>query len=274
MVPGDVAEDPAHRQVDAGQLVGGRVAFLAVDRDVVDPALMGVDELFRLHEEATGAAARVIDPARGRFQHLDQHRDDGFRGVEFAAALAFVRREFTDEIFIDPTDQVEVMAGAVEGKVVGEQLDQARHDVAAEFGPAIDLGQGVLERLVATLDLAHGIVNLHADVGGLGVGGQMVPAGLRRHPEYVFGGVFVGIVGISQVIGQELGPFSVEGDGNIAQEQQAQGDILVFTRIHLAAHLVSRREEGLLDLSGHSCPVGKSLNMGWKSPATVRSLLS
>ena len=59
---------------------GGVVAFLPVDRDVAQTAVVGLDEVFRLHEHTRRPAAGVIDAAFVRFQHIE-HRPTTERGV-------------------------------------------------------------------------------------------------------------------------------------------------------------------------------------------------
>ena len=85
---------------------GGVVRFLAVDADVADFAAVGFDELFRLDEDAAGTAARVIDPALVRGQHLDQHTDHAAGRVELAALLALGAGELGEEIWIDAAQDV------------------------------------------------------------------------------------------------------------------------------------------------------------------------
>ncbi len=187
----------------------------------------------------------------GRLHHLDHDRDDGFGGVEFPAALALGRGEFTDEVFVDAPDQVEIGFGAVQFEV-GEHLDQAGDDGTVEVGPAKDFGQRVLQRGVRFLDLAHGIVHLHADIVCLGIGGEPVPAGLCGHPEDVFGLVFFGVFKVDIFILGEFGALGFERGRDIAEEEKAQGNVFVFARVHRPAHLVSSGEEGLFNAFCHS----------------------
>ena len=171
-------------------------------------------------------------------------------GVEFAAAFALGRGEFADEIFIDAADQVEIRPRAVEFKV-GEHLDQAGDDGTVKIGFAVDFWQGILERGVGAFDFPHGIVDLNPDIVGLGSGGKAGPAGLFGHPEDVFGRVFLGVFGVDHVVLQEFLLLGVKGGRDIAQEDQAKGDMLVFAGVHGAAHLVGSGKEGFLNRICH-----------------------
>ena len=55
------------------------------------------------------------------------------------------------------------------------------------------------------LDLRHGVVDQLADGRQLRVRLQIRPPRLGWHPEYVLGGVFVGVLGGVRVLGQQLG---------------------------------------------------------------------
>jgi hypothetical protein len=249
LIPLDVGEDASDRQVHAREAVGGVVPLLPIDRDGVDAALMVADELLGLDEEAAGAAAGVVNAALGRLQHRHQRLDHRFGGVEFAAALAFGGGEFPDAVFVDAPDQVEVGLGAVE-RHVGEEVDQAGDDAAVEAFAPEDLGQRVLEGGVGFLDLAHGAVDLHPDLRGFGDGGDAGPAGGLGHPEDVLGEVFLGIFGVGVVLGFKLDALQIERSGDVAQEEKAEGDMLVFASVHGAAHLVGGGEQGFLDGQG------------------------
>ena len=75
-------------EVHLGQPPGPLVELLAVDGEFAAVLAVGDDELLGLDEHAARAAARVVDPARVRLQHLDQQPHDAGGGVELAAALA------------------------------------------------------------------------------------------------------------------------------------------------------------------------------------------
>jgi len=53
----DLRVDAADREVHLREAPGRVIRFLAVDRDVADPAAMRLDEFLALHEHAARAAA-------------------------------------------------------------------------------------------------------------------------------------------------------------------------------------------------------------------------
>ncbi len=53
----------ADGEVHHSEAARGSVALLAVDADVAEPAAVGFDEFFRLHEHAAGTAAGVVNAA-------------------------------------------------------------------------------------------------------------------------------------------------------------------------------------------------------------------
>ena len=79
-----------------------------------------------------------------------------------------------------------------------------------------------------------------ADGRLLGLALEMRPAGFLRHPEDVFGAVFVGIFGVGPfVLGcQKLLVHLLERVGDVLQEDQPQDDVLILRRIHVVAELV------------------------------------
>ena len=88
------------------------------------------------------------------------------------------------------------------------------------------------------------------DLGPLGVGLQMRPPRLGRHPEDVCGEVFLRVLGIGELHALKLGVLSLERLGDVLQEDQAQRDMLVFRRLQIAAQLVSRLEQVGLKAQG------------------------
>ena len=68
----EIGFDAADGEVHHGEAAGGGVALLAVDADVAEPAAVGFDEFFRLHEHAAGAAAGIVNAAFVGREHLDE----------------------------------------------------------------------------------------------------------------------------------------------------------------------------------------------------------
>ena len=102
----EVGLDAADGEVHHGEAAGGGVALLAVDADVAEPAAVGFDEFFRLHEHAAGAAAGIVDAAFVGSEHLDEEAHDALRGVELAAVLALGAGELAEEVFVDAAEDV------------------------------------------------------------------------------------------------------------------------------------------------------------------------
>ena len=75
----------------------------------------------------------------------------------------------------------------------------------------------------------------------------MRPTGFLGHPEDVLGLVFVGVLRVSTLVitfpGNELGVHFLEGIGDVFQEDQAQDDVLVFSRVHIVAQLIGGEPE-------------------------------
>src|SRR5436190_15875806 len=98
----EIGFDAADGEVHHGEAARGGVALLAVNADVAEPAAVGFDEFFRLHEHAAGAAARVVDAAFVGSEHLDKEAHDALWGIELATFLALSTGELTEEVFVNP----------------------------------------------------------------------------------------------------------------------------------------------------------------------------
>ena len=204
---------------------------------------MGQRELLRLHEHAARAAARVIDAALVRLDHLDQHPNHRLRGEELAAALALGAREAGQEILIDPPQQVLGLVRLLAQRNARDQVDQFAEHHLVERRSGILLGQHTLERSVRRLDRQHRVVDQFADGRLLGVGLEVRPAGILRNPEDVLGRVFVLVLGVGILIRQQSLISSLEGVRDVFQEDQAEDDVLVFRRVHVVAELVGGSPE-------------------------------
>ena len=88
-----------------------RALVLSVDRNVADLAGMRLDEFLARDEHPAGAAARVVDAAPVRREHLHQHSNDVGRRVELAALLALGAGELGKEVFVDPTELIPCAGG-------------------------------------------------------------------------------------------------------------------------------------------------------------------
>ena len=130
----------ANSQVHLGQTQGGGVGFLAIDGQVFDIALMLFNKALALDEHTARAAAAVINPAIIRFEHRDQDLDDALRGPELPALLSFGIGELTQEIFIDPAQQVLGLMAVLTEADSADQVDKLAKALFVQFRVGIDLG--------------------------------------------------------------------------------------------------------------------------------------
>ena len=127
---------------------------------------VGADELHRLDEHAGGAAARVVDAALVRLQHLHEEPHDRARGVELAALPALGQGELLQEVLVDVTQDVRGAGLGAANLDVAHHVDHLPEAGLVQGGPGVVLGQHVLERRVVLLDGDHGVVYQSPD-GGL-----------------------------------------------------------------------------------------------------------
>jgi len=125
-----------------------------------------------------------------------------------------------------------------------DQLSQAG---LVESGAGEVLGQDPLERPVLLLDRVHRVVDDLADLGRLGGGLELAPAGLRRDPEDVMPHVLVAVLRIGLGLLLDRVVPLLEGVGDVLEEDQPEGDVLVLASVHVPAHLVRRGPELLLE---------------------------
>ena len=233
--------DAADGEVHLGQPPSGLVAFLAVDGDVVDAALVFFDELFRLHEHAARAAAGIEHTAFVGFQHGDQQFDNAARRIELPALLAFGQREFAEEVFEHMAQHIGAARLGIAERDVAHQVDQAAEAGRVEVLPRKHLGQHTLEDGVFLFDGIHRCIDMAADVGLLGFHQQERPARLGRDEEDVLGSVFVLVLGIgSSIVAFALLKPSVhllERVGDVFQEDQPEHYMLVFCSVDILAQL-------------------------------------
>ena len=241
----EVGVDAADGQVHLGQPPGGVVGLLAVDGDVAELAAVGLDELL-----ATGRTCRRSrsrgrrrGPCRARASPPARAPPRG--RVELAALLAFGAGELRQEVFVDLAQRVlGAIGGAAQGDVA-DQVDELAQALLVQAGAAVVLGQHAFERGIVALDGGHGVVDQLADAGLRGVGLEVRPARLLRHPEDAGGAVFVGVLGIGAVgaLRLQLGVLFLEGVGDVLEEDQAEDDVLVLGRVHVVAQGVGRLPE-------------------------------
>jgi hypothetical protein len=142
----------------------------------------------------------------------------------------------------------------------GDQVDQLAEHGGAQLRAGVVLGQDAFEAPVLGLDGEHGLVDALADAGLLGGVLQVRPARGLGHPEDVLGAVFVRVFGAVGVVREQLGAFGLEAVGDVLEEDQPEGDVLVVGRLHVAAQLVGGEPE--LGLEAEVGAVGVGLLLG------------
>ena len=183
-VVAQVGLDAADGEVHRGKLPGGGVRLLAEHGDVVaDASAVLLDELRALDEHAARAAAWVIHAAVEGLQDLDERPDDAARGVELAGQLALLLGELAEAVHVGLAQDVDVVLSVGELHV-GEEVHDVAEPALVELRPCEVLREDVLEGVVLALDRAHCLVDHDADLGGVGVFSDGVPAGLCGHVEH------------------------------------------------------------------------------------------
>src|SRR4051812_38074094 len=123
VVPTDVRVDALDSKVHLRQPPGRVVDLLTIDRDVLPPPTVLLNEFFRLDEHATRAAAGIVSTALVGLQHLDERADNRAGREELASALAFGPGEAREEVLVDPAQQILCAVRAIVHADVGEQVD-------------------------------------------------------------------------------------------------------------------------------------------------------
>ena len=219
----------ADRHIDLCHLPGVRVCLLPIDGKRPAPPAMGLKKFRALDEHAAAAAAWVINAAvLEGLQDFNQRPHDAARGIEFTAALAFLRGKLSDAVFIGPPQKILIVFRAFHVQIVGEQV----HDLAQHFfvqvRAGIDLGKHALQRLVLILDGTHGVIQHFTDLRGVGVLRNILPAGGLRHKEDVVLHVGVGIVLKAVTFCDQLFIALFKGGGDVAQENQTDNDLPIL----------------------------------------------
>jgi hypothetical protein len=94
--------------------------------------------------------------------------------AKFAVALALAHSELAEELLVDASEGIVVQRGGD----LGDFLEQFLEEGAGE--EVVGLGQDAGELRVVLLDVAHGGIDLHADVLGFGAVGARRLEKVRR----------------------------------------------------------------------------------------------
>src|SRR5690606_6090494 len=131
--------------------------------------------------------------------------------------------------------------------------------------------QDPFQRGVHLLDLEHRLVDQLADNRLLGVRLEMLPAGGLGYPENIVGAVFVLVLGPFGIVALELRALRHEAIGDVLEEDQAEDDVLVIRRLHVAAELVRSLEQLGLEAEVAALAIGASLRAAASQPPLLMS---
>ena len=148
----------------ASRQVVGFDSWPKIEMSVRLPAV-GLDEAFRLHEHAAGAAAGVVDAALVGLEHLDQQPHDAARREELAAELALGLGELAEEVLVDAAERVAGLGAVALEADVGDQVDQPLQLLRRDAAAGVVARQLALEVRVVALDGEDGVVDQRGDVG-------------------------------------------------------------------------------------------------------------
>ena len=136
---------------------GSRIAFLAINRQIVNVALVTLDELGRLHEHPATSTARVVYAPVIGLDNLDERLHDTRRRVEFASVLSLGFGKLAQAVLISSTKNIPRIAflGHLN---IGEKVHHIAKAALIQFLPGKVLGKDILELRIFGFDLTHGLV--------------------------------------------------------------------------------------------------------------------
>src|SRR5207248_9833906 len=111
--------------------------LLTVDADVAELAAVSFDEFFRLHEDAAGTAAGIVNAAFVGSEHLDEKTNYALRRVELAAFLALGAGELAEEVFVDAAENIFRSAGFIAHADRTDEVNQFAETVLVERRPSV-----------------------------------------------------------------------------------------------------------------------------------------
>ena len=234
--------DATDGKVHLAQSPGGLVAFLPVNRNVFNPALMLLHKLFALHKHSARTAAWVEHTTFVRLQHIHKQFNDTSRRIELSAFLAFGQSELAEEILEHMSKQVGALGACVLQGRIANQVNKFAQTGRVEVGTGKHLGQNAFQRLVLAFDGIHCIVDVFADLRTLSHRNQMRPTRIGWHIENILGCILIAVFGVCTIrlLFHELCVQLFKRNGNVSQENQSQYNMLIFSRINIFAQFVSR----------------------------------
>ena len=177
---------------------------------------------------------------------LDERPHDAGGRVELARVLALRLRELGEAVLVGAPQDVARVA-LLRHLYVGEEVHDFAQAALVQLLAGEVLGEDVLELVVLRLDLAHGLVDDLAHLGGVRGGGDGLPAGALRHEEDVLRRVLVAILLEALSLVDKLLVALVELVGDVLEEDEPEHDVLVLGGIDVAAQLVGGAPDLLLE---------------------------
>lgn len=147
---------------------------------------MGFNKLLALDKHSARPAAGVINSAAVGFNHLDKDSYYASWGIELAAALAFSICKPAEEILVNSAKDVFTAALLIPKADCAHKVDQLTQALLVKPFPCIVLREHAFQGAIVPLYCGHSVVYGLSYSGLLCTSLQMVPAGLRRHPEDIF----------------------------------------------------------------------------------------
>ena len=178
----DIAFQPMHGKVEAAEAAGFIRFFYAANRQLgCRIFLMLGHEAGRLHKHAARATGRIQNAAMEGLDDLRQQAHDAGWRIKLAAALALGHGEFAEEVFVNASESIVVKRGGDFGNLLEQLFEQGAGEEIEGFG------QHASQRGVVLLNIAHGSVDLGANVGRLGQGEQVIKPRLGAEIEHALG---------------------------------------------------------------------------------------
>jgi CheY-like chemotaxis protein len=128
-----------------------------------------------------------------------------------------------------------------------DKVDEFAKAVLVERGTGVILRKDSFKTRIVALDRDHRVIDDLADGGLLGAVLKVSPTCGGRHPENVYGFIFVGIFCVRTSIFplpfDKLCVVLFKGVGDVLQEDEAEDNVLVLCSIHVAAEFVGSEPE-------------------------------
>src|ERR1017187_6062951 len=171
-----------------------------------------------LDEHAARTARGAEDAPVIRLDNLGEEADDAAGRVELAAAWALAHGELAEKVFVDAPEGVVVHRGGNFGDFLEQFLEEGAGEEVVGFGPDAGGLRGV------RFDVAHGGIDLGADILGFGTVEQVIEPRLGGQVEYALGVIGDRVIHARTAPGGHTGLLQVGAPGGEADFGKAQKD--------------------------------------------------